>query len=384
MRELPKFPYSPGFRGNSSIRRVKVANLVENTSSVRRYSDVSDDASSDLELRRRAAGFQRPVPYRSLVQIFTSIGGYLAVCALMYATVDISWWITLALAPVAAGFLVRTFIIQHDCGHGAFFASRRSNDALGFLCSLFTLVPYPSWRRQHAGHHGIWNNLDRRESGVDIYSSCLTVEEYRALRPGQRLWYRLSRNPVVANILLPPIVFLLLYRVPFDMPPGWRMERLAVYLTDLALISLVVGAGLTLGFARVAEVQLPITVLASIAGVWLFTVQHRSDHTVWARQKDWNVVTASLRGSSYLQLPRVLQWFTGNIGLHHIHHLNPRIPNYRLQQCHNSLGELRDVPVMTLRTAFRAMFYVLWDEAGQRMVTFRGACARRRPVVNPA
>ena len=317
-----------------------------------------------------------------MLQTLTSLGGYLAVCAAMYATAGISVWFVALLAPFAAGFLVRTFIVQHDCGHGAFFRSQRANEVLGFVCSVFTFAPYHLWRRQHAGHHGIWNNLDKRNSGVDIYSTCLTVEEYRALSPWQRRWYRVSRSPLVANLILPPLVFLLLFRVPFDVPAGsdWRRERIGVYATNLALVALFGVAGLLLGFERVLLVQLPIIVLASIAGVWLFTVQHRSDHTVWARQKDWDAVTASLKGSSYLRLPRVLQWFTGNIGLHHIHHLNPKVPNYRLQQCHQAVAELAEVPVMTLRTAFRAMFYVLWDEPAQRMITFRDAGSRDRQI----
>ena len=319
----------------------------------------------------------------SLLQIATSLGGFVAVCVAMYVTAGISFWITLALMPLGAGFLVRTFIVQHDCGHGAFFRSKRWNDVLGTVCSLVTLAPYPSWRRQHAGHHGVWNNLDRRDTGADIYSSCLTVDEFRELGPWGRRWYRVSRNPIVANLLLPPLVFLVLYRLPFDMPAGWHGERRAVYLTDLALVALFCGLGRALGFGRVIEIQLPVMMMAAIVGVWLFTVQHRSEWTVWARQKDWNAVTASLEGSTYLRLPRILQWFTGNIGLHHIHHLNPRIPNYRLEDCHEALSGLRDVPVLTLGSAFKAMFFVLWDERRQRLVTFRSE-GRSRPVPEPA
>ncbi len=331
-----------------------------------------DDAARRA-LRRRVVGFQTPVLFSSLSQILTSIGGYLGVCATMYVAAGISFWLVLALAPFAAGFLVRTFIVQHDCGHGAFLPSRRANDFLGVACSLLTLAPYASWRRQHAGHHGVWNNLDRRDSGVDVYSTCLTVDEYRALDPWQRRWFRISRNPVIANLVLPPLVFLVLYRLPFDMPAGWRRERLGVYLTNLALLALYGGVGLILGFGPLAMVQLPIMVLASIAGVWLFTVQHRSENTVWARESEWDALKASLEATNYLRLPRLLQWFTGNIGLHHIHHLNPRIPNYRLQACHDSVGTAGEVPAMTLGAAFRAMFYVLWDERRRRMVTFRGA-----------
>ncbi len=329
-------------------------------------------------LKDRVARFQVPSSRKSLIQAAITIGGFLAICAAMYATAGLSYWITLALTPIAAGLLVRTFIIQHDCGHSAFFRSRRLNDAVGFTCSLFTLAPYLSWRRQHAGHHAIWNNLDRRETGVDIYSSCLTVDEFRSLSPWRRLEYRLSRNPIVANIVLPPLVFLALYRLPFDMPPAWKRERRGVYLTNLALVALIGGLGLIVGFDRVLEVQLPVTVLASIIGIWLFTVQHRGESVVWARQNEWNVETASLKGSNYLRLSPVLQWFTGNIGLHHVHHLNPKIPNYRMQACHDATAELRDVPAMDVRSAFKAMFHVLWDEKRQRMVTFHAAGLRAR------
>ncbi len=340
-----------------------------------RESETSVAAARNL--MRRVAPFEAPSRRSSVVQTVTSIGGFLAVCAAMYATAGVAYWIVLALAPLAAGLLVRTFIIQHDCGHGAFFRARRWNDALGFACSLFTLAPYLSWRRQHAGHHGVWNNLDRRETGADIYSSCLTVAEYSALGRRRRLWYRVSRHPLVANLILPPLVFLVLYRLPFDMPKGWRRERIGVYATNLALAALIAGVGLAVGFGRVAAVQLPVTVLASIIGVWLFTVQHRGEDTSWARQDQWDPVTASLHSSTYLRLGRVLQWFTGNIGLHHVHHLNSRIPNYRLQACHDAVPELKSVPATTFREALCAMFHVLWDERSRRMVTISTIAAER-------
>jgi len=325
------------------------------------------------DLRHHARRFQAPMLGKSLSQTVTSFGGFFATCAAMYLLNDVSYWLSLALAPLAAGFLVRIFIIQHDCGHWSFFRGRRANDILGFACSLLTLTPYASWRRQHAGHHGVWNNLDRRESGADIYSSCLTVAEYRALTPFQRWRYRATRHPLVANILLPTLVFLGLYRVPFDTPRAWRHERRAVYVTDVALVAMFGGLGLLLGFGEVASVQLPIMVLASIIGVWLFSVQHRGEATQWARRDDWDAVSASLRSSTYLRLPAILQWFTGNIGYHHVHHLNPRIPNYRLQECHASIRNLRAVPALSLRDGLRAMNYVLWDEDRSRMVTFRQA-----------
>jgi acyl-lipid omega-6 desaturase (Delta-12 desaturase) len=284
----------------------------------------------------------------------------------------VSLWITLLLSVLAAGFLVRIFIIQHDCGHGSFFKSRRANELIGSLCSLMTLTPYAFWRRQHARHHGSWNNLDRRAaSGLDIYSSCMTVMEYRALRCWRRCLVRLTHHPIVANLLLPLLLFVILYRVPFDAARGWRRERRGVYLTNLALVALIGGLGLVLGYGRVAAVQLPIMAIASIVGVWLFSIQHRFEHAKWMPEASWSFTAASLRGTSYLRLPRLLQWFTGNIGFHHVHHINPRIPNYRLEECHNADARFQLAATLTLRTALQAPRYALWDTDLRRLVPFR-------------
>lgn len=339
---------------------------------------LSEPQSSGRQLRQQVARYQAPILRKSLLQLVTSMGGFVAVCTAMYLSADVSYWIAIALAPLAAGFLIRTFIVQHDCGHGSFFRSHWLNTLFGHLCTFITFTPYASWHRQHAGHHGVWNNLDRRDTGVDMYSTCLTVKEYRALGRRQRWWHQLTRNTVFANLLLPPFVFLVLYRVRFDMPKGWRRERLGVLLTNLMLGGLFVGLAFAVGFGRVAEIQIPIIALASIAGVWLFTVQHRAGKVVWSRADGWTSVKASLESSTYLRMTPVLQWFTGNIGLHHVHHLDPKIPNYRLQECHDAVAELQDVPVLTLRTAFRTMSRVLWDESQERLVTIRSTTVRRR------
>jgi omega-6 fatty acid desaturase (delta-12 desaturase) len=335
--------------------------------------DASIPVSPESDPRTAAAGFRAPSLSKSLAQVATSFGGFLGACAAMYLTIGISYWIAAAVALVAAGFLVRIFIIQHDCGHGSFFRSRRANQALGMLCSFLTLTPYASWRRQHAGHHGVWNDLDRRQSGADIYSSCLTVAEYHALSPWRRRWYRFTRHPLVANVLLPPLVFILLYRVPFDTPKAWRRERRGVYATDAVLVAVIIGLGLLIGFGHVAAVQLSVMVPASIIGVWLFSVQHRFEHTYWAQRGKWRFSEAALLGSSYLCLPRVLQWFTGNIGFHHIHHLDPRIPNYRLQACHDANPALKTGPRLTFWSGLAQWRYALWDDALERMVSFRSA-----------
>jgi acyl-lipid omega-6 desaturase (Delta-12 desaturase) len=324
-------------------------------------------------------GFQAAILARSLGQLATSFGGFFATCTAMYLCLAVSLWITLPMSVLAAGFLVRIFIIQHDCGHGSFFRSRRANELIGRLCSLMTLTPYAFWRRQHARHHGSWNNLDRREaSGLDIYSSCMTVAEYRALERWRRCLVRLTNHPIVANLLLPPLVFVILYRVPFDAAKGWRRERRGVYLTNLALAVLIGSLGLALGYGRVAAVQLPIMVIASIVGVWLFSIQHRFEHGQWMPDASWSFAAASLAGTSHLRLPRLLQWFTGNIGFHHVHHIDPRIPNYRLEECHNADAGFQSASTLTLRTALQAFRYALWDSDLERLVPFRFAAASSR------
>jgi acyl-lipid omega-6 desaturase (Delta-12 desaturase) len=323
------------------------------------------------EILSETRPFQAPILRRSLGQIATSFGGFFLTCAAMYLCVDLSAWTVLPLSLLGAGFLVRIFIIQHDCGHGSFFHSRRANDVLGNACSLLTLTPYAFWRRQHARHHGSWNNLDRRAaSGVDIYSSCLTTAEYLRLGPWRRRLYRIGYHPAVSHLLLPPVVFFLLYRVPFDAAKGWRNERRAVYLTNAVLACLIGGLGLAIGFGRVAVVQIPIMVVASIIGVWLFSIQHRFEHTLWTTTAEWNHALASLRGSSYVRFPRILQWFSGNIGFHHAHHLNPRIPNYRLEACHNAVPDLWAAPTLSLLSAVTTLRNALWDEQLRRMVPF--------------
>lgn len=333
-------------------------------------------------LLAECAPFQSPILRRSLLQLSTSFGGFFATCAAMYLCLAVSLWAALPLSALAAGFLVRIFIIQHDCGHGSFFRSRRANDLMGMLCSLMTLTPYAFWRRQHARHHGSWNNLDRRAaSGLDIYSSCMTVAEYRALRRWRRAIVRVTNHPIVANLILPPVVFIFLYRTPFDAAKNWRRERYAVYLTNIALVALIGLLGLVLGYRRVAAVQLPVMVCASIIGVWLFSVQHRFEGALWTPEGSWNFTAASLGSTSHLHLPRILQWFTGNIGFHHVHHINPRIPNYRLEDCHKANVALHAAPQLTLGTALRALRYTLWDDNRHCLVPFRAANARHGSAV---
>lgn len=325
------------------------------------------------DLRAVALRFQQAMLRPAVAQLGSTLLPLVALLAAMHLGIAVGWWwLVPILAVPAAGMTVRTFIIQHDCGHGSFLPSRRVNDALGHLCSLFTLTPYAHWRRQHAQHHGTWNDLDRREGrGSDIYSTCLTVAEYGALGHWQRRRHRLLNHPMVALLLLPPIVFFIVYRLPFDTPAAWVSERRNVHLTNLAILGLYGGLGLLVGFWPVVLVLLAVMLPASIAGVWLFSLQHRFEGASWARHDRWDAVTAAMAGSSLLRLPGLLQWFTGSIGFHHIHHLAPRVPNYRLQECHRAHPAFASVHTLTLKDGLRAFRYALWDEGAERMVTFR-------------
>ncbi len=262
-------------------------------------------------------------------------------------------------------------MLQHDCGHNSLFRSRRFNSIVGTACSIVTLTPFAYWRRLHARHHGSWNNLDGRGVPADFFSDCLTVAEYRALTPARRRLYRATHHPILIHVLLPPIIFILLYRLPFDTPSSCRRERVSVYLLNVALVclfSILIGF---LGFENVVLVHVPALALAAIIGIWLFSVQHRFEEAEWVSKKDWKFVQASLHGTSYLKLPRLLQWFSGNIGLHHIHHLRPGIPNYRLQACHDACSA--SIPVgttLSLRDALKAPSFALWDEEQGCMVPF--------------
>lgn len=335
------------------------------------YASTQSDRLLRQELIRNLATVKLASATHSLRQLLITGSLYLLLLTAMYLTLHVSIWMTLVLALPTAGLVVRLFIIQHDCGHGAYFRSKGANNLVGRLCSIATLTPFANWRRQHAGHHVVWNNLDRRNSGADIYSSCLTLAEYRSLTRRKRFLYRLMKHPLVLQLIVPPLVFLLLYRLPFDTPRHWRRERRSVLLTNLSLAAIFILAALALGWRSVLLVQLLVTVPASIVGVWLFAVQHRFEATEWMRQSDWTVLRASLEGSSYLKLPRILQWFTGNIGFHHVHHLLPRAPNYRLQDCHEILRKRDDrIRILTLAEALRAPSFALWDEAEHRMIPF--------------
>ena len=327
---------------------------------------------SGVEVRKAAAVFARPSRGQGVLQLLTSFGPFIAACVAMYLAYPISPLLGVALALPAGALLVRVFIVQHDCGHGSFFASAPDNVLVGRACSLFTMTPFASWARQHSLHHGHWSGLERRP-GADLYSACLTVREYRALSPRQRLLHRLPRHPLVANLLLPPLVFLVLYRLPFDTPRRWVRERRSIARTNVALLAFYVALAGLLGWQRVLVLQLSTMVVASILGVWLFSLQHRFETARWTWRGEWTPSDASMEGSSWFKLPRALQWLTGNIGFHHVHHLNPRVPNYHLRAAHEAVQALWPVAPLSLRSGLAAPWLTLWDEDDQRLVSFHTA-----------
>jgi omega-6 fatty acid desaturase (delta-12 desaturase) len=326
------------------------------------------------------APYREPSLGRSLVELFVTAVPFLALWLLMLTSLRYSYWLCLLLAVPAAGFLVRLFMIQHDCGHGSFFRRRRANDWLGRTLGVLTLTPYGYWRRTHAMHHATSGHLGRRGTGdVDT----LTVREYQSLPAWRRALYRLTRHPIVVLGLGPFYLFVLKHRLPVRlMRAGWE-PWLSVMSTNLA-IALVLGLLMArFGVREVLLVEAPITLLASSAGVWLFYVQHQFEHTWWAWDADWNLHAGALRGSSHYDLPPVLRWFTANIGIHHVHHLCSRIPCYRLGEALRDHPELRGVSRLTLKESFRCMRLALWDEDQQRLVAFRDARTSLVPGFRP-
>ena len=307
--------------------------------------------------------YQKPDLRRSVWQIVNTLVPYLLLWLLMVPAYRISFWLALPLIILTAGFTIRAFIIFHDCGHGAFFSSRRANEIVGFITGLVAFTPFFSWRRAHAVHHSASGDLDRRGDG-DVWM--MTTEEYLSSSWWRRIVYRVYRFPVVLFVISPVILFLIVHRIPKE---GRSREQRSVWLTNIALLMIAILMSLLIGFKTYAILQIPILAIAASAGVWLFYVQHQYEDVYWQRHQEWDYATAAVEGSSFYKLPKVLQWFTGNIGFHHIHHLSPRIPNYNLEACHDANVELQVEP-LTLWQSFKCIRYRLWDEANLRLISF--------------
>lgn len=318
-------------------------------------------------LAAKLAPFTSAEPRRAIWQLVTTLVPLCAVVTLMIANVQDAYAVSLLLAIPAALLVVRAFIIQHDCGHGSFFPSRAANDFCGRCLSLITMTPYGLWRREHAQHHASSGNLDRRGVG-DI--TTLTVQEYRQLSPWSRLGYRIYRNPLFLFGFGIPFYFLILQRLPWWHGLPARDAWKSVVGLDLAMLVVYGGLAYAFGPMTLVMVVVPIVALAAAAGGWLFFIQHQFNGVYWEHGGDWDFQTAAVFGSSYYALPGLINWFTGHIGLHHIHHLNSRIPNYRLQECLEAIPEFASLNCLTLVESLRCVRLKLWDETKHRLVGF--------------
>jgi omega-6 fatty acid desaturase (delta-12 desaturase) len=311
------------------------------------------------------AEYQKPSTWRALWQIVDTIVPYVALWCLIYWSLSVSWWITIPLAALSGGFLIRIFIIFHDCGHGSFFKSQLANDVVGFVTGVLTFTPYYHWTWEHSVHHTNSGDLDRRGTG-DIWT--MTVQEYLESSRWKKFAYRLARNPFVLFVIAPNFVFLIRQRFPT--PGAKERERASVQWMNLAILVKVVALSWIFGLKAYLIIQLIEMGFGGAIGVWLFYVQHQFEGAYWERNEEWDYTAAALQGSSFYKLPKILQWFSGSIGFHHIHHLSPRIPNYNLERCHKADPFFQAVPAVTLFASFKALTFRLWDEPMKQLVGF--------------
>ncbi|MBU8581526.1 fatty acid desaturase DesE [Bacillus paralicheniformis] len=318
------------------------------------------------QLTKQVAAFAQPDTKNSLIQLFNTFIPFFGLWFLAYLSLDVSYLLTLGITVIAAGFLTRIFIIFHDCCHLSFFKQKRLNHILGFLTGVLTLFPYLQWQHSHSIHHATSSNLDKRGTG-DIW--LLTVNEYKAAPLRTKIAYRLYRNPFIMFILGPIYVFLITNR--FNKKGARRKERVNTYLTNLAIVALAAVCCLIFGWQSFLLVQGPIFLISGSIGVWLFYVQHTFEDSYFEADENWSYVQAAVEGSSFYKLPKLLQWLTGNIGYHHVHHLSPKVPNYKLEIAHEQHEPLKNVPTITLKTSLQSLAFRLWDEEKKQFVTFR-------------
>lgn len=325
-------------------------------------------------LRKNIAPFETAATRNSVWQVINTLVPFFLLWILAYKSLSISYVLTLGISIVAAGFLVRIFIIFHDCCHQSFFNNKTANRVLGTVTGVMTMCPYDQWKHSHSIHHATSGNLDKRGTG-DVW--LMTVEEYTAASRWQQFVYRFYRNPFVMFVIGPIYIFLIAYR--FNTKTARRPERMNTYLTNLIIVSVIAVLSFTIGWQKVLMIQGPIFLISGSLGIWLFYVQHQFENSYFENQEEWDYVKAALEGSSYYKLPKILQWLTGNIGFHHVHHLSPRIPNYHLENVHDNYLNPESVPTITLSTSLRSLKFRLWDEANKRFVSFK-EIKQRQPL----
>ncbi len=320
---------------------------------------------SDKEWIEIISRYNKPDLLKSWWQVINSVGPYILLWILMIKTLGISYWLTLLMSVFAAGFLIRIFIIFHDCGHGSFFKSKRLNTIVGIITGLMVFTPYHKWHREHHLHHQTVGNLDKRGTG-DV--TTLTVDEYQRLSAWKKFSYRFYRNPFFLFGIAPILLFIFMHRVTKKYMT--IKEKLYVHLSTIALIAAISIIMFFIGWKAFLLIQIPILYIATVHGVWLFYVQHQYRNVLWTNSKNWDYKSTALLGSSWFKLPLLLNWFTGNIGYHHIHHLSPSVPNYKLRKCHKENQMFREIKPITFFTAFESLFLRLYDEKRRMMVRF--------------
>ena len=334
----------------------------------RATTSTCDSPATGRTWRQIVVDYAKPDTRRGIIQLLNTGLPFLASMGAMLYGLDRGFEAALLLAPVAAALLVRLFAIQHDCGHGSFFASRRANDLLGRTLGVLTLTPYTFWRRRHAVHHATSGNLDHRGVG-DV--TTVTIREYLSFPAWRRFAYRLYRHPLVMFGIGPAYQFVIRHRVPTGHPRRYRQDWFSVLGTNTAIAAIIILAALTIGLKPLLLSYLPVILLAASIGVWLFYVQHQFEDAYWERRPHWTFHAAALEGCSFYDLPRVLHWVTGHIGFHHIHHMSSKIPNYRLRECYEQNPEFHKAKRLTLLESLKCPRLALWDEERRKLVPFR-------------
>jgi omega-6 fatty acid desaturase (delta-12 desaturase) len=330
------------------------------------------------QLKKEVAPFEIPNVKSAIIQLINTLGPLIALWYTSYLLTSVSIWLSLPVSVVAAFFVVRTFILFHDCCHQSFLPNRVLNDIIGNITGVITMIPYQQWKNEHAIHHSTSSNLDKRGVG-DIW--IMTVDEYKSATTWNKLAYRIYRHPIMMFGFGPIIVFLFLYR--FNRKTARRAERINSYLMNTYMLLFYSTLVWLVGWQTFLIVQVPIFMVSGMLGIWLFYVQHQFEDTYFEREDEWSFVRAAVDGSSYYRLPAFLQWLTGNIGFHHVHHLSPKVPNYNLEQTHEQVVTLQKATTISIRTSLQAVRFRLWDEQNRTMIHFRDLKAQEQQAPIP-
>lgn len=319
-----------------------------------------------LKLKKDVAPYEKTDMKSGIRQLVNTVSPLLILWYGAYLALSISYWLTLPILIIAAGFLVRTFIIFHDCCHQSFFKNKLANAIIGNITGVLTIIPFQQWKNEHAIHHSTSSNLDKRGVG-DVWT--MTVDEYIASPLWRRITYRIYRNPIIMFGVGPVVLFLFQYR--FNRRGAKRKERINTYMTNVYIIVLYALMCWLIGWQAFVMIQGPIFFVSGLCGIWLFYVQHQFEHSYFANEDEWSYVQAAVEGSSYYKLPKPLQWITGNIGFHHVHHFSPKVPNYNLEKAHHATPSLQMATTITMRTSLASIKFRLWDEHNKMFVSFR-------------